>query len=88
MLSDELIKKLKDYPAFQEYLVYIIAKIEELDSIDGLEQMTNQRAGEEAKVRGKATAKLYELLAPFVELTEKREPTKEQVNQAKEKFGL
>jgi hypothetical protein len=87
-MSDELIKKLKEYPAFIEFTEYITSKIEELDSTSGLDGMTNEQAGEEVRARNKARSKLYEILAPVVELTERRKPSKEQIEQAKGKFGL
>lgn len=88
MLSDELVKKLKDFPDFAEFSQYIAEKIEELDSINGLDGLSNEQAGEEARARLKARDKLIEILAPFVEYRGKREPTKEQIKEAKKKAGL
>lgn len=87
-MSDDLVKKLKDSPAFAEFTEYLVSKIEELDSISGLDGMTNQEAGEEVRARDKARSKLYEILAPVVELAEKKQPTREQIDKAKGKFGL
>jgi hypothetical protein len=87
-MSDELIKKLKEYPAFAEFTEYMVAKIEEFDSTSGLDEMTNEQAGEEVRARSKARNKLYEILSPLVEPAEKKQPSKEQIGFAKAKFGL
>lgn len=88
MLSDNLIKKLQNNPAFTEFTEYIKEKVEELDSLDGLAIMTNEQAGEEARVRSKAKTKLLEILSPVIDFAEKKEPTEEEINQAKKKAGL
>lgn len=87
-MSDELVKKIRDSAYFAEFQEFMIAEIDKLDSLDGLESLTNELAGEEAKIRSKAKHKLYDILAPFVDLVEKREPTKEAIDKAHEKFGL
>lgn len=85
---EDFIQKLKDNPSFLEFQAYVIGKIDELDSVDGLEKMTNELAGEEAKVRSKCKNKLLDIMAPFFNFGEKREPTTEQVRQAKAKYNL
>ncbi len=85
---DDLIKKLKSDPAFSEFVSFILSEIEELDTVDGLEKLTNKEAGEEAKVRSKAKAKLYEIVKPFVEYAEKKEPTEDDIKEAKGRVGL
>lgn len=85
---DELIKKLKDDPAFQEFTEYVLQKIEELDTVVGLENMNNEEAGEEAKIRSRTRDKLYEILRPFVDFREKREPSEKQIKKAQERYGL
>lgn len=87
-MNDELIKKLNDFPAFKEFQEYIITQIDKLDTLDGLEKMSNEHAGEEAKVRSKAKNTLYTILLPFTNVVEKRQPTQEEIDGAKEKFGL
>lgn len=84
----ELIKKLKSDPSFIEFTDYVMQKIEEMDNVSGLEEMTNARAGEEAKIRFKVKQRLYEILKPFIEFYEKNPPTEKEVKSAKEKFGL
>lgn len=88
MLSEELIGKLKKDPYFQQFVEYIASKIEELDSIGGLDALTNKRAGEEAKARWLARNKLYEILKPVVEPVGRKKPTQEQIDKAKNKFGV
>lgn len=88
MLTNDFIKKFKDSPEFTLFQDYVVSKMAELDSVDGLEDMTNEQAGEEVKVRNKAKIKLYEILAPFLDYSEKREPTAEEINKAKGKFGI
>lgn len=85
---EELVKKLKSDPAFQEFTEYVISKIEELDTVSGLDRMSNEEAGEEAKIRSRTRDKLYEILRPFVDFKEKREPTEEEKRKAQEKYGL
>ncbi len=85
---EEYINKLKDNPAFLQFEEFVVEKIKELDSVEGLEKMTNESAGEEAKVRSKCKKKLLEVMAPFFNITEKKEPTPEQIADAKKKFNL
>ena len=87
-LSDELIKKLKTDPSFAILQRYILSKINELNSLDGLEKMSNDRAGEEARARMKAANKLTEILSPFIDLTEKHETSDKEIQTAKEKVAL
>ena len=85
---EELVKKLKSDSAFQEFTEYVISKIEELDTVVGLERMSNDEAGEEAKIRSRTRDKLYEILRPFIDFKEKREPTEKEIKKAQEKYGL
>lgn len=85
---DELIKKLKSDPNFIEFTDYIRTVMDELDTVSGLDNMTNELAGEEAKVRSRTKAKLYEILRPFVEFNEKKEPTEAEMKAVKGRFGL
>lgn len=85
---DQLIIKLKSNPDFIEFTEYVVEKIDEMDSVDGLESMTNEEAGEEAKVRIKAKTKLIQILRPFIEFRERKPPTETEIKKAGEKFGL
>ena len=89
MLSNDLIKKLKKDPDFQEFLGYIVETIERLDSLGGFDIKTkNEQLGEQLRARIVARDKLHEILRPFVTFSEKKEPTKEQIKKAKERVGL
>lgn len=85
---DDLIKKLKSDPAFIEFLGYIQEKLEEIDTVSGLEGLSNEQAGEEAKIRSKVRDRLHEILKPFIEFQEKKEPTEREIKKAKETYGL
>lgn len=87
-MDDDLMKKLKSDPAFIEFLNYVLEKIEEIDTVNGLENLSNEQAGEEAKIRSKVKDRLNEILKPFIEFRGKREPTDEEIKKAEEKFGL
>lgn len=69
-------------------LPIIDEKIDELDTVRGLTSMTNEQAGEEAKIRSKTKDKLYEILRPFIDFKEKKEITEGEIKKAGEKFGL
>ena len=88
-LSSDFIKKLKKNTDFQEFLDYIIETIEQLDSLDRFDtKVNNEQLGEQLRSRVVAKDKLHEILRPFINFTEKQEPSKERVNKAKEKYGL
>jgi hypothetical protein len=85
---EDLIKKLQSDPAFQGFAKYIISKIEELDTVNGLDKMTNEEAGEEVKIRSRTKEKLYKILEPFIGYKEKSKPTEEAIKKAESKYGL
>ena len=85
---DELIRALRKDPHFIEFQKIIIDKIDELNSIDDLKDLSNKKAGETVRVRAMVASKLQEILAPFVDFNEKREPTTEQVEAVKKRVGL
>ncbi|MFA5395219.1 MAG: hypothetical protein WC346_04295 [Methanogenium sp.] len=88
-LSSEFIKKLKKDSDFQEFLSYIVEVIDSLDNLRGFDTKNkNEQLGEQLRARIIARDKLYEILRPFVDFQEKKEPSKEQINKAKERFGL
>lgn len=87
-MNEDAIKRLQqdtDFMAFQEF---IVSEIEKLDSVENLGKLSNEQAGEEAKVRAKAREKLYDILAPFLNQRSKKEPTTAELQKAKDKFGL
>lgn len=88
MLSDRLIKSLKNDSAFQQFQDYAIDKVKELDSISDLNDLTNEQIGEEARARVLAINKLQAILAPFMDFREKQEVNKKEIAKKKRKFGL
>lgn len=84
----ELAKRLKDKNEFLEFQEYVFIKLAELDTVDGLEEMTNEQAGETARARKLAITKIQEILRPFIEFKEKHEYTQEEINEARAKRGL
>jgi len=88
-LSKKLIKQLKDDSSFQEFQEYILEVISDLDSVVGFDTKDdNEMLGEKLRARIIAKEKLYQILKPFIDFSEKREPTKEEKEKAKDKFGL
>jgi len=85
---DELIRALRKDPHFIEFQKIIIDKIDELNSIDDLKDLSNKKAGETVRVRAMVASKLQEILAPFVDFKEKREHTAEEIEAVKSKVGL
>lgn len=87
-MNEELAKKIKESSIFKELQEYIFEKMYELNSIKGLETKSNLDAGETVKARAIAIKMLEKILFPFVNLNEKKEPTEEEINTKKKKFGL
>lgn len=87
-MNPDVIKKLRDFPAFQEFQQHIENEMADLLSFRDLEDMSNERAGEEAKVRSKTLKTLYNILSPFLNVTEKREASEQDLEKAGKKFGL
>lgn len=84
----QLAKNLKDKKEFIEFQEYVLSKVAELDTVDGLEDMTNEQAGETARARKLAITKIYEIFKPFIDFTEKHEYTKEEIAEAASRRGL
>lgn len=88
-LKPEVIERLKNDSDFQQYLKVVFAGIAEPATKVDLEALPNDRAGEEAKIEIKVQKRLYGLLfTPLTELKEIKEPSAEQIDKAKKKFGL
>jgi hypothetical protein len=88
-LSKELIKKLKRNTDFQVFQEYIIEQIQLLDTLDGVDDSNdNKSLGEMVRARIEAKRVLYGMLRPFIEHQEKKEPTQEEIEEAKKKVGL
>jgi len=88
MLSDKLVEEIKDSRYYKEFEEYLISKIYELDTVDGMNKLSNEQAGEESRVREKSIMMLESILSPFVRNAKKIEYTKEQIRDAEKRRGL
>jgi hypothetical protein len=89
MINKELIKKLKNDPAFGEFMKYAVEQIELIDTLDALDDKeTNEHLGEEVRARIEARRVLYAILRPFLEFTERKEPTEAELKEAGARYGL
>lgn len=84
----DIAKRLRDKQEFIDFQEYVIGKIEDLDTVSDLGSLTNEKAGELAKVRLLARQKLEEILSPFIDFSEKREYTEEERKAAAQRRGL
>lgn len=84
----ELAKSLREKPEFADFQDYVLGKVAELDTVDGLEEMSNEMAGETARARKLAIDTLRDILKPFIEFSEKQGYTKEQIEEAAARRGL
>lgn len=84
----QLAKNLRDKQEFILFQEYVLLKVSELDTVDGLEEMSNEQAGETARARKLAISKIHEIFKPFIEFTEKHEYTKEEIAEAAARRGL
>lgn len=87
-MNKDFIKRLKSNSDFTEFQKFILSSIDELNSVQGLFNFSNESAGEEVKVRIKAIEKLKDILTPFINFGEKSQVTNEQIKKKEEKYGL
>lgn len=87
-LAPEVIKTLKENPSFNAFQEYFLDKARELDTTIGLDELSNDLAGEEAKVRLKTSQFIRELFAPIVKYEEPQKPTEEDIKQREKELGL
>lgn len=89
MLSKDLVKALKKNTDFQEFLEYIVGVIEKMDSLDGFDtKLDDEKLGQQLRANIVAQNVLFKILEPLVDLSERKEPTKEQLDKVKERYGL
>jgi hypothetical protein len=88
MLSDNVIKDLKENLSFREFQKYIVEQVDTLNTLNGLDQMSNDLAGEEAKVRSKAVKILISILRPIVTFNPKTKPTADEIRAREREYGL
>lgn len=87
-LNPDIVRQLLNDSAFSEYIEWVTGLMADLDSVGGLEKLTNEEAGEAVRVRAKALEKLQEMLAPFIEYRTKKVPTLEEFTKVKSNYGL
>lgn len=85
---NQLIQNMRERPEFEEFKEYVITQVELLNSVEGLADMSNEAAGETAKVRLLAAETLYKILSPFIHFKEKKQYTPEDYRQAAAKRAL
>lgn len=88
-ISSDIVKKLKENVAFQVYSDYVVESIMDLRVAKNISpDQADELIGQQVRANYTASEKLIEILAPFVDFSEKQGPTKEQLAKAKEKYGL
>lgn len=87
---DDLVKKLRDNPAFREFQNYAMQQMNDLDSLGKIDcsGMSNSQIGETVRARRVARDTILMIFSPFLDFTERKEPSEEDVKNAKMKFGL
>ncbi len=85
---NQLVENLRERPEFEEFRKYVIAEIEKLNSVEGLGKMSNELAGETAKVRLLTAQALYAIISPFIHVREKKVYTQEDFDNAAARKGL
>jgi len=87
-MDDSLVKKIKESPFYREFQEHLINSASKLDTVTGMENLSNTAAGELCRARGLALEILEVILHPFVNIKEKNEPSEDDVMKRKKKFGL
>lgn len=87
-MNENLIKRLKDDSDFKDFQEIVVSKIDELNSIGDLKDLSNKKAGETVRARAIAADILYKILRPFIDFNEKHEPTAKEVDAVKKRVGL
>lgn len=87
-LSEELITTLQENPSFKIYTEYVMEKINQIDSTAGLDQLDNQSAGEEAKIRHKTVFTLMAILDPIMNFKKSKGINEQDIKDREKQFGL
>lgn len=87
-MDESLVKKIKESPFYTEFLEYIYSQIYKLNSIKGIDKKSNLEVGEIVKARAVAMEILEDILSPFINITDKKKPTEDDIKKRKEEFGL
>ena len=88
MLSEELIKKLREDTSFNIFMEYTQEKMLELDSVANLSGFSNERTGEEVKARALALKKIIDIFKVVWNFNEKVPVSIIEKETAKNKFAL
>lgn len=88
ILSDEVITRLQSNSDFSFFRDFVFQEVNKLNSVDGLEKLSNEKAGEEAKIRHKTLEKLLDILNPIMNFGERKGATKEEIKNAEKAHGL
>ncbi len=88
MISQEVIKSLKDNPYFKIYQDHVLEQMSSLNSIADLSDLSDEQAGQLARARALAINILKDILAPVMDFKEKREPTTEEIQKKKKRYGI
>lgn len=87
-MNEKLRGRLKEDDAFQEFISFLKAKANELENVSNmnLDELSNERAGEEAKIRREAANTIRAIIYPF-DKTRDTEPSYEDIKKAKKRVG-
>ena len=87
-LNQDIVRYLISSSEFKVYLDWVSRVMDELNSVEGLDGMTNEKAGEEVRVRAKSLELLKQSLSPFIEYRTKREISVEEFKKASTNYGF
>lgn len=88
MLQTKVIGRLQTNTDFRLFSDWILDEIQKIDSTSDLTKLSNASAGEEAKIRAKTVTALMNMLSPILGFKERKDPSVERVQEAKDKAGL
>lgn len=88
MLSEDLIKRLRESKDFEFFTDHIIEQVSALDTLRTLGDLDADDVAVEVKARARAVQILENILSPVVSFKEKRELTDEEIEKAEKKYGL
>lgn len=88
MISDEAAKKIRDDNNFKEFRDHILDEIDSLNSVEGMIELSNEDAGELSRINALTILKLRKILSPFIDFAQKKEPSANDIQKRKQRFGL
>ncbi len=87
-MDNDAIKRLKNDNDFQQFVKYAMRRVKTLNNLKGLDELSNERAGEEAKIRRQCIDTMTVMMEPFLQETQKKEQSVEDVKRAKKRAGI